>query len=237
MTRERDPWELESGLPNDVDAYMWNCRFGTKDQYVQAVAVTGEEEGVAGLMFIADLYTADGIPLGGGDQPISQGWSVGSGWVPSQDGKAMHHPTRKNVVENTRYGQLQVRVLKQLGVNMREYGVPTDARSWDGLGFHWMMEELPTIRGKEPKRVLMPTLFLGKKPESEDPTKKQEAAGVSASADVAAQLNALVAASKDIKEFQRLALKIEAVTKDDNLMSSVLDSGPNGYYAQHKPRG
>jgi len=239
--QERDPWELESGLPNDVDAYMWNCRFGTKDQYSQAIVVTGEGEAVPGLMFLADFYDEKGNSLGT-DQVISQGWSVGSGWIPSEDGSSISHPNRHNVVDNTRYGQLQKRVIKDLGVNMRQYGLPTNAATWNGMGFHWMMEEHATIKGKEPKRGLMPDRFLGKKNANEAPTAPVAgAAGPTAAApgakvpsDVAAQLKSLADASPDIKVFQKLALKIEGVVSNDQLMASVLDTGPTGYYAQNK---
>jgi len=240
--QERDPWELESGLPNDIDAYMWNCRFGVKDQYLQAVTVVGGEEdrGVAGLMFIADFYNEKGESLGT-DQPVSQGWSVGSGWIPSEDGKTIHHPSRLNVVDNTRYGQLQARAIKVLGVDMRKYGVPTVASAWDGMGFHWMMEEHTTIKGKEPKRGLMPVIFLGRKPVSEAPVKAAAGMGtagtmvkVEAPSAIIDKLKDLASISPDIKTFQKLALKEEAVTKNDELMASVLDGGAAGFYAQNK---
>lgn len=226
---ERGAWDLESGLPNDVDAWMKNCRFGTKDEYKQAVVATspGEGEGVAGLMFIVDLYSGEGEMIG------SQGWSVGSGWIPSEDGLSMHHPTRKNVVDSSRYGQLQLRVMKELGVDMNQYGTPTVASSWDGLGFHWMLEEHPTVRGKEPKTGLMPSISLGKKAVTGAPPAAPAAPG-KAGSDVMTKLVALAEVSPDAKFFQRAALKIEAVTKNDDLMASVLDEGPEGFYAKNK---
>lgn len=238
MEEMRDPWALESGLPNDVDAWMWNCRFGTKDQYVEAVTVVEGQPigGVPGLMFIVDLCDDKGELLG------SQGWSVGSGWVPSEDGKSIHHPARLNVVDNSRYGQLQKRVLKELGVDMRKQGVPTNAGCWNGMGFHWMMEEHPTIKGQELKRGLMPTIFISRKPPEQAPVTPAAAPGTPAGAppggqatgDIEAQLNSLVNISPNVEVFQKAALKIEAVTRNDNLMSQVLDVGPTGYFAQHK---
>lgn len=226
-TEEKSAWTLESGLPNDVDGWMKNCRFGTKDEYMQAVTVTGGEgdEGVPGLMFLTDLYSSDGELIGSG------GWSVGSGWIPSKDGSSMHHPTRKNVVDSSRYGQLQRRAIKDLEVNMEQYGTPIVAASWDGLGFHWMIEEHPTIQGKEPKTGLMPVMFLGKKTGAEAPAK---GAQTKTESDIIIKLKALAEVSPDAKTFQKAALKNEAVTKDDDLMANVLDEGPEGFYAKNK---
>lgn len=224
---EKGAWDLESGLPNDVDGYMKNCRFGTKDEYKQAVVATSAEgEGVAGLQFITDLYDESGEMIS------SQGWSVGSGWIPSDDGKSMHHPTRKNVVDSSRYGQLQRRVMKDLGVDMNEYGTPTSAPSWDNLGFHWMLEEHATIMGKEPKTGIMPVQFLGKKAGGAPAAAKE--APAKAESDAMTKLVSLAEVSPDAKTFQKAALKMEAVTKNDELMAQVLDDGPTGFYEQNK---
>lgn len=228
---EKGAWALESGLPNDVDGWMKSCRFGTKDEYKQAVTAAGpdEGEGVAGLMFIADLYDENGELIG------SQGYSVGSGWIPSDDGRSMHHPTRKNVVSSSRYGQLQSRVMKDLGIDMNQYGVPIEAASWDNLGFHWLLEEHETIRGKEPKVGLMPVMFLGKKAEGGTTAPAKEAPGKAEPAEII-RLKALAEVSPDIKTFQRAALKIEAVATNDELMAQVLDDSANGFYEQNKPK-
>jgi len=228
---EKGAWDLESGLPNDVDAYMKNCRFGTKDEYKLAVTATGpgEGEGVAGLQFITDLYDENGELIG------SQGWSVGSGWIPSDDGRSMHHPTRKNVVSSSRYGQLQSRVMKDLEVDMYQHGMPTEAASWDGLGFHWLLEEHETIRGKEPKPGLMPVIFLGKKAEGKAPAPTKEAPGKAESGEMI-KLKTIAEVSPDIKTFQKAALRIEAVATNDEMMAHVLDDSAEGFYEQNKPK-
>lgn len=228
---EKGAWDLESGLPNDVDAYMKNCRFGTKDEYKQAVTAAEPEEGegVAGLMFIADLYDENGELIG------SQGYSVGSGWIPSGDGRSMHHPTRKNVVSSSRYGQLQSRVMKDLEVDMYQHGMPTEAVSWDDLGFHWLLEEHETIKGKEPKTGLMPVIFLGKKTVGKAPVKGKEVPGRAESGEMI-RLKAIAEVSPDIKTFQKAALRVEAVVTNDELMAQVLDDSANGFYEQNKPK-
>jgi hypothetical protein len=130
MTQEKQSaWVLESGLIDDVDAWITNPHFGTKDEYAEAVVAGGSN--TAPLMFIVDLADENG------DIIASQGWSIGTGWEVSDDGKEIEHPKRKNVVHSTMYGMLQHRVVEDLGVEMDKYGLPTNADSWDGLGFHW----------------------------------------------------------------------------------------------------
>ena len=232
--QEKDAWALESGLPNDVDGWMFNSRFGTKDEYAQAVMAGGETEGVPGLMFITDLFNNDGEMIG------SQGWSVGSGWIPSDDGKSMRHPTRANVVDTSRYGQLQKRVMVGLKVDMNQYGKPTMASSWDGLGFHWLLEEHSTIEGKDPKRGLMPGLFLNRKESSGAKVPATAAPGAAkaeateGTQELTGRLKQLASVSPNASVFQKAALKMEAVTQNDDLMAQVLDEGPNGFYQQNK---
>ena len=130
MTTEKEqpsPWDTETGLANDVDGWIRNAKFGTKDEYAQAVAATGSE---GGQMLLLDLADENEEIIG------SQGYSIGSGWIISDDGLSISHPKRKNVVGSSLYGQLQNRVVKELKVDMASRGLPTDAKSWDGLGFH-----------------------------------------------------------------------------------------------------
>ena len=39
---EASEWETESGLPNDVDAYIMNPRFDVKPDYAKAAGVASE---------------------------------------------------------------------------------------------------------------------------------------------------------------------------------------------------
>jgi len=211
-------WETETGLPNDIDATISNPRFGTKDEYAQAVRAQGAE----GTMFIVDLLGDGGELLG------SQGWSIGTGWIIADDGKSISHPKRKHVVGSSMYGQLQNRVVKELGLDMDQYGLPTQATSWDGLKFHWLQEEHETVSGDK-RTSLMPTEFQGK-------------TGVAAPAKAAAPVSAVetnliaVAKANSLKDFQKLALRNPAVVGSDDLMASVLDDGPEGFWAKNQEK-
>lgn len=220
--REESSWDTETGLPNDIDAWIANSRFGQKDEYAQVVQASGGE----GLMFLVDLIDANGELVG------SQGYSIGTGWIVSDDGKSISHPKRKNVVTNTMYGQLQNRVRKELGIKMEERGLPTDGRSWDGLGFHWMQQEHDTVSG-EKRTNLMPVMVLAARAAGATP-------GAAAAAPVAGLDPALelqlkeLAQSNDVKAFQLAAMKVPAVVANDPLMASVLDESPTGFWATHQ---
>lgn len=225
---KRSAWETESGLIDDVDAWIANPHFGYKEEYAQAVLQTSGEQG--GAMFIVDLADAEGTVIG------SQGWSIGTGWEISDDGLEISHIKRKNVVHNSMYGQLQNIVMKELGIQMDDYGLPTNASSWDGLGFHWMLKPHTTVSGKE-VQGLMPTSFLGKKGESKPAAKtaaakSKSATGTGSAAE--AEATKLVKSSSSPKEFQMKAMRVPAIVNNDALMAQCLDDGPEGFYATHK---
>jgi len=228
MTEEmKSAWEPEAGLPNDFDGWMTNPRFGTREEYLQKVQVTAPGT-VSGLMFLVDLINKDG------ELEATQGWSLGTGWIPSDDGMEISHPKRSNVVKNSLYGSLQVRVTKDLGVKMDDRGLPTQAKSWDGLGFHWNIEDHPVVsRGESdaPKTAqgLMPTDTL---PELKG-AKTAKAAAPAELSDLEKILAEMVN-SMERGEFQLRAMKKEGVAADDTLMARVLDDGPDGFYATHK---
>lgn len=256
---EESAWELETGLIDNVDGYMSNCRFGQKDEYASAVAESMGGESSGGNQFLTDLVDVDGNLLG------TQGWSIGSSdWQVAEDGKSIAHPTWENVVKSCQYGKLQARVIKELEVPMNEYGSPIEAETWDGLGFHWMQEEHETLKArKDGTKVatgLMPTEFLGMLGEEENAeaestetpvekpktdkapvgkapvTTKKAPAGAKGSAEDALRKKlAMMAGSMDaVKDFQRAALKIAELADFGDLMNEVLDDGDEGFWAKNQ---
>jgi len=215
-------WETEVGLPNDIDAWISNPRFGQKDEYAKKVQASG---GGDGNMFLVDLIDESGELVG------TQGYSVGSGWIVSDDGKEISHPKRKNVVGSSLYGQLQNKVRRELGVAMEERGLPTQAKSWDGLGFHWLLEEHDTVGGVK-GRGLMPVEFLSEK-KGITPVVTTSKVGIKVPEVLELQLKTL-AQSNTVKDFQKAALKVPEVVADDELMASVLDEGPAGFWSTHQ---
>lgn len=207
MTEHLD-WELETGLLDNIDAYIKNPRFGTKDEYLADQ-----------VLMIFDLESPEGELLG------NQGYSVGSGWIVGENGLSMSHPTRHNVVNSCIYGQLQKQVVKVLGVNMAQYGKPTDATVWDGLGFHWDQLEHSTLTKGEVKTALMPTSFLGKR-------EKTSTSAVPVT-DIEKKL-ATMAGAMDLMTFQTAALRIAEVAENDALMGDILDDTDSGFWKQHQ---
>lgn len=256
-TKERSmgTWELESGLIDDVDAWIKNARFGFKEEYANAVMASSGEQG--GAMFMFDLEDENGEIIG------QQGYSIGTGWEISEDGLEITHPKRKNVVHSCMYGLLQKKVILDLGVDMEDRGMPTEAATWEGLGFHWSLQPHTTVSGAE-KMGLMPDRYLGVKgeealageDESTEETQEEEApapakkpavakpatatanlkaraAAAKASAGEAEALK-LVAACASAKEFMLKAMKVPAIVNDDPLMAKCTDTGPTGFFSTHK---
>lgn len=217
---EAEDWATETGLVNDVDVWFKNCKFGFKDEY-KAVA------GVDAPMFVADMVNEEGEVI------ASQGYSVGTGWLISDDGLSISHPTRKNVVGSSVYGQLINKVIKDLKVNMAKYGRPTDAKSWEGLGFHVIQEEHKTLSG-DTKTAPMPSEFLGEKEYKAPVVGKDAPTTTTAPASPIETKLAALAGALSVADFQKAALKLAEVTKDDDLMALVLDDSKEGFWAKHQ---
>ena len=244
---DKGPWETESGLIDDVDASIANPCFGVKAEYAAAVIDTsgGEQRG---LMFMFDLVDENGEVIG------SQGYSIGSGWTVSDDGLSITHVKRQNVVGSTLYGQLQNRVVKELGVDMSQRGLPTEAMAWNNMGFHWMQQPHATVGGAEATGI-MPTAYLGDRgqpaaaapapvaqaPAAPAPTAPAPLPAIPAPAAPAATPSQaaalkLVAETGTVKEFILKAVKVAEISGDDALMSQCLDDSAKGFYALNKAK-
>ncbi len=230
MTTEKEqpsPWDTETGLANDVDGWIRNPKFGTKDEYAQAVAATGSE---GGQMLLLDLVDENEEIVG------SQGYSIGSGWIISDDGLSISHPKRKNVVGSSMYGLLQNRVVKELKVDMAARGLPTDAKSWDGLGFHWLQQPHATVGGGE-ATSLMPVEVLTEKEAGKPAATTTKAATTAPAVEgTTEKALAVIARTNDQAAFQEKALAMSSVANNDALMASVLDEGPEGFWATHQTK-
>lgn len=230
--KERHPvpaeeWETVLGLPDDIDGWITKPYFGPPAEEYEAVS------GAGALFFKFTLVNAEGEDI------ANVGYSVGGGWIVQGDGESIEHPLRAKIVKNAVYGQFIDRVVKTLKVDMREYGSPRVAASWDGLGFHWMQESHATVgetkTGAKEATALMPVTYLGEIGEMPEKTAAAPAAKAKAEeTGPRAKLADLVGSSEDYKTFQRAALKIPEVAENDELLSEVLDDGPKGFWATHK---
>jgi len=216
-------WELDRGLVDDVDAYISNCWFGiSREEYLSQVRMTDEETRPLQIVFeLSDPDTREVI--------AQVGCSCGKGWETDDDGKEISHPTRKNVVESSVYGQLQKRAF-EAGAEMYKYGPPTRADTWVGLAFHWNLEEHATVGArKDGSRVaasLMPTKFLGvidvEEEEEEKPVKPKSKAK-SKNQDLRQQLIDMAGSYKTAKAFTAAAIAVDGVTDDKSLLDEVVN--------------
>jgi hypothetical protein len=220
----KSPWELESGLPNDVDGWIAKTTFGKNENYMKALTVTDDDTQGTQIMFT--LVDENGEEIG----VVS--YSVGTGWAAAEDGSSMANSKRKNVVRGSRFGDFQERVLKGLKAPVTERGGPTEAKTWNGLGFHWNQEKKTSVGGKV-NDVLMPTVYLGIK--DNVAIAVPSAAGEKIDELLEAKLNNL-AQTMSIKPFQLAVMKIAEAAANDKLMSNVLEDGPTGYWAMHQKK-
>jgi len=255
----QEEWETISGLIDKQNGWMVGCRFGFKDEYAQAVAkalsVPGAQSSSSeGLMFLVDYADDEGIVV------ASQGYSVGGGWIVSEDGLSISHATRSNIIRTSIYGQLIDTVVKGLKVDMKKYGSALRADTWERLGFYVEQKEHKTVGGQI-KTSPMPVKFLGEMPNelyakylknlatapsaivgpgvagarsAVGPGQIAAAKSSQASipADIEMKLSAL-AKVLELKAFMDKALSLPGVAENDLVLSQVLDSTPQGFWAQH----
>lgn len=211
-----DLWETESGLPNDIDAWVKGPYFGQKEEYKE----------VAGDAVLLILPLVDGS----GEELRGPAYSIGGGWVPKDGGKRVEHPTRQRFVKTSMVGRLIDRVVKELKVPMHELGAPTSAGVWDGIGFHWMQEEHTTVSG-EKRTQLMPVAYLGTKEAPAQGVVK--AKGLEIAKEVEEKL-AELAKKGEYNQFVKAALKIKEVVTNDPLLSHITDDSGAGFWATHR---
>ena len=219
---DADSWDTETGLPDDFDFWISRSYFGYRPEYNSGKS----------LLLIWEGESPEYGAIGGSvdSQPII--WPVGQNWQPAANGsKVIHDKGKTRFVKSSIYGRLLDRV-KSMGVDMSQYGHPTEADVWTDLGFHLIREELD-FSGAQDRGILadkggktphlMPTSFLGERQAEEKPQ---------ISEDVVAKLTELAKKSADVKKFQIAAHRIEGLT--DEVMADILNSGSDGFYARVK---
>lgn len=216
-------WEVESGLPDDFDFWITRAEFGYLAEYTD-----GSGAQVPLLLWYGE---SPDIEI---DSPIP--WSLGKGWEPTKGGKSVRHVNGKEkFVATSMYGRLITRVTQELGVDMASRGSAKDASVWEGLGFHLKREEIEykgLLQEKGGKTTrLMPVAFLGdkseKKAKSSAPEEKSEG-----DEDALIKKLKLLAKTKDRMTFQSLALKMDEVNENEELLEQILDDGDNGFWAK-----
>jgi len=246
MAENFNPWETESGLPDDFDLTVREAWFAKDARYKDgevlllhwqgAVEKDGEEE---------ELETPIIFPCG-------------SGWNSYDGGKtAEHEKGRKRFINSSIYGRLIDRCVKDLGMMdlMLRRGDPRVAKVWEGLKFHLKREKIEFGSKLEPIERLMPDKFLGEvkggkltpakataarpkqetKPKEEAEAKEETVAGSDDKKRklLLAKLKAEAKKAASFDEFYEKAVEIEGVTDDEEILAQVIDEEA-GIYAQAK---
>jgi len=240
IEEEEDPWELESGLANDIDITVKKSRFGYLDNY---------QNGEAALL-IWDYESPD---LDSDPQyPII--WPLGAGWDVANRGASVEHEKRTRFVDSSMIGRL-IKRCTDIGAmdTLRERGTPRNASIWEGMKFHIIREaisfgEASSIPDTE---HFMPTEFLGVEG-TKTSARSSRAASTRTSAaprgraarveepddkapesDLEAKLTDL-AKKLDLEKFQKAALNIDGINDNENadLLVAVLEDGNDGFWAK-----
>lgn len=213
-----EEWETESGLPDDIDCWVSKSYFGYNPEYMQGKVPLLIWEGES-----PDLVLT---------RPIN--WPIGSGWQIIDNGARVVHakdapPKLRRFIESSIYGRL-IKRLRELGVDMKQYGSAREAATWEGLGFHLVREEIE-FTGAADRGILvdrggktshlMPTEFLGERADAEVPA---------VSENLMAQLKELAVKSATVRAFQVAAIKVPGVTESGDLVADLMDSGADGFY-------
>lgn len=232
----QDPWGTDTGLASQFNGWIKDPSFGFIEEY----------QGGDALLFTAMLVDEEG------EDVRTIGYSIGRDWEANDDGSEVEHPTKTRFIKSTRYGGFIERA-KELGADevLAQRGPPTEAVVWEGLGFYWDNESLPTVGG-ENKDTLMPKKFLGEveededeqpkarkkkkkvveeEPEDEDEDEDEEEIDL----DPKLQKKLLKLAKGGSKAaFIRKAARIPEVTDlPEALVAHVLGSGKEGFYEQN----
>ncbi|MGC9030084.1 MAG: hypothetical protein ACP5LD_10480 [Desulfomonilaceae bacterium] len=229
VTAETD-WEVESGLPDDFDFWITRAEFGYLAEYT-------DQSGAQVPLLLWHGESPD-VEI---DSPIP--WSLGKGWEPTKGGKSVRHVNGKEkFVATSMYGRLITRVTQELGVDMASRGSAKDASVWEGLGFHMKREEIEykgLLQDKGGKTTrLMPVAFLGDKSEKKTVKKAAPAAAekgqetTDTGEDALIKKLKLLAKTKDRMTFQSLALKMDEVNADEELLEQILDDSDDGFWAR-----
>ncbi|MCL6558025.1 MAG: hypothetical protein K6U74_04335 [Firmicutes bacterium] len=246
MPENFNPWETESGLPDDFNLTITEAWFAKDARY---------KDGEVLLLHWQGTVEKDGEEEEL-ENPII--FPCGSGWDSYDGGKtAEHEKGRKRFIGSSVYGRLIDRCVKDLGMMdlMLKRGDPKAAKVWVGLKFHLKREKIEFGSKLEPIERLMPDKFLGEvrsgkltppkgtktkaepKPEPEpEPEEKTEAKAESSDKKkklLLAKLQAIAKKAETFEEFYEKAVEIEGVTDDEEILAQVIDEEA-GIYVQVK---
>ena len=222
--KERDSWDLDSGLPDDFDFHITGASFGYRQEYMDGEVPLLIWEGESPDEDVESII-----------------WPCGQGWEVVKGGAEVQHPKRNRFVKTSMMGKLISRVVNELGVDMRNRGPATKADVWKGLGFHLKREEIEYGSGILEDRGgktthLMPVAVLEKeaKGKAKASAEPSETKAEKASDDLTMKKLAALATKLSREEWQKKAMDMPEVVENDDLLGRVLDDSEEGLYHELK---
>lgn len=240
MADEFDPFNLGSGLADDVDVTFTDTYFGTDAEY---------NEGKT-LLLISTGKTDD-AEVEGGEMRLM--YPCGNGWETTDKGKTAvrEDGKQKNFIKTSGIGLLITHAI-EAGCDLRTVGqekgvTPFEAALWDGLSFHMKRKQIKYGGEIGTVERLLPDSFIasggGSKKSAPKPEPKSEPKGEPESSGDEAPANGALSAAEKAKlkvlakkcgthdEFiEKAFTELEFVNNNSAAEDAVMD--PDGIYAE-----
>lgn len=210
-------WGTETGLLDDYDFVIEHAQFATDARYNDGATLLLQLEGTA--------TTEDGETIEGHTVMVP----CGSGWESRDGGATAVHPAGKTKFNRSSFlGKIVDRCIKDFGIAdvLMPRGEPTQAKTWEGLAFHFQRETISFGSGVGDKEREMPSAFLGADGQVKATTAAGSNGGGAAAnpAVIEAKIKALAKAAANYTAFVDAVIEqYPEVVDDDALMARVVD--------------
>lgn len=151
-----DPYEWSQGLPDKFGGVIEEAYVAYNPEY---------QDGKVALLHLT-VMTDD--PEVGEAGRTTNLYTLGKGWEPAEGGKSAVHESGKKRKLNANAGvALLTQAALDIGVNLRERGLPWESKTWTGLDFEWERKEF-SFKNDEGKDQtygrLLPVALRGQAP-------------------------------------------------------------------------
>ena len=151
-----DPYEFSQGLPDKFGGLIEEAYVAYNPEY---------QDGKVALLHLT-LMTDD--PEVGEGGRTTQLYTLGKGWEPDEGGKSARHESGKKRKLNANSGvALLTGAALEIGVNLRDRGLPWEAKTWQGLDFEWERKAFSFKNDKgedQSYQRLLPVALRGQSP-------------------------------------------------------------------------
>lgn len=125
-----DPYEFSQGLPDKYGGVIEEAYVAYNPEY---------QDGKIALLHLVTMTDDPEIGEAGRTTAL---YTLGKGWEPAEGGKSAVHESGKKRKLNANSGvALLTQAALDIGVNLRERGLPWESKTWTGLDFEWERKE------------------------------------------------------------------------------------------------